>query len=65
MIFAFKSRSATLAFAAALFFAATLTAPPPAYAADPLAIPKVHFHAVNVMAPMIHDFLDRTIGQGG
>jgi hypothetical protein len=47
-MFAFKSRTATLAFAAALFFAATLTAPPPAYAADQPEIPTVHFHTVKV-----------------
>jgi pimeloyl-ACP methyl ester carboxylesterase len=124
-MFAFKSRTATLAFAAALFFSATLTAPPPAYAADQPDIPTVHFHTnvplypkfqalfrdrrpptlivwgkndkifpadgtgpylrdlpkaeihlldtghfaledkLDVMAPMIHDFLDRSIGQGG
>jgi hypothetical protein len=76
----FKSRSATLAFAAALFFLATLTSPRPAYAADPPALPTVHIHTVkvdgidifyarraplDVMAPMIHDLLDRSIGQGG
>ena len=47
-MFAFKSRTATLAFAAALFFSATLTAPPPAYAADQPDIPTVHFHTVKV-----------------
>jgi hypothetical protein len=47
-MFAFKSRSAALAFASALFFAATLTAPPPAYAADPPVLPTVHFHTVKV-----------------
>jgi hypothetical protein len=82
-MFAFKSRTATLAFAAALFFLATLTAPPPAYAAGQLDIPTVHFHTakvdgidifyreagpaqeLDVMAPMIHDLLDHSIGQPG
>ncbi len=124
-MFAFKSRAATLAFAAALFFSATLTSPRPAYAADQPDIPTVHVHTnvplypkfqaffrdrqpptlivwgkndkifpadgagpylrdlpkaeihlldtghfaledkLDVMAPMIHDFLDRSIGQGG
>jgi pimeloyl-ACP methyl ester carboxylesterase len=44
----FKSRSAALVFAAALFFLATLTSPRPAYAADPPALPTVHFHTVTV-----------------
>jgi len=55
---AFKSRSAALAFAAALFFLATLTSPRPAYAADP-PTDTGHFaleDKLDVMAPMIHDF---------
>ena len=44
----FKSRSAALVFAAALFFLATLTSPRPAYAADPPGLPTVHFHTVKV-----------------
>ena len=44
----FKSRSAVLGFAAALFFLATLTSPRPAYAADPAAPPTVHYHTAKV-----------------
>jgi hypothetical protein len=61
-MFAFKSRAATLAFAAALFFSATLTSPPPAYAADQPTTPTVHFYTVKVDG---HGFLDRSIGQRG
>ena len=44
----FKSRSAVLGFAAALFFLATLTSPPPAYAAEQPGVPTVHYHTVTV-----------------
>jgi len=44
----FKSRSAALVFAAALFFLATLTSPRPAYAAEQPGIPMVHYHNASV-----------------
>jgi len=44
----FKSRSAVMVFAAALFFLATLTSPRPAYAAEQPGIPVVHYHNASV-----------------
>ena len=44
----FRSRSAVLTFAAALFFLATLTSPRPAYAAEQPGIPVVHYHTASV-----------------